>query len=106
MEQALHLEREIADIKAKQAAADEQHKTIFKRLDQQDELLKSVHSLATSVSTMSAQQEQMEDKIDRVCSDLSEIKARPGKRWESIKDKIWLSVVGALIGALLAHFGL
>lgn len=106
MEQTLHFEREIADIKAKQAAADEQHKTIFKRLDQQDELLKSVHSLATSVSTMSAQQEQMEDKIDRVCNDLSEIKSRPAKRWDSIVDKIWLALVGALVGALLAHFGL
>lgn len=106
MEQVLHFEREIADIKAKQAAAEEQHKTIFTRLAQQDKLLESVHSLALSVGTMSAAQDQMQDKLDRVCNDLTEIKARPGKRWEGIVDKVWLTLAGALIGALLAHFGL
>lgn len=106
MEQVLHIEREIADLKAHQAASDEQHKTIFSRLAQQDKLLESVHSLALSVSTLTAAQAQMDDKLDGVSKDLQEIKAKPVKRWESIADKVWLTLAGALIGALLAHFGL
>ncbi|MBR3795717.1 MAG: hypothetical protein IKK34_06780 [Clostridia bacterium] len=106
MEQILRIEHELAEIKAHQAASDEQHKTIFTRLAQQDKLLESVHSLALSVSTLTAAQEQMDDKLDGVSKDLQEIKDKPGRRWEGLADKVWLTIAGALIGALLAHFGL
>lgn len=106
MEDIIRIEREIADIQAKQAAADEQHRTIFRRLDKQDEMIESVHKLATSVERLTLKQDSIQSKVDNLCSDMDEIKAKPGKRWESIVEKVILAVVAALVGAALAKFGL
>lgn len=106
MEDIIRIEREIADIQAKQAAADEQHRTIFRRLDKQDEMIESVHKLATSVERLTLKQDSIQSKVDNLCSDMDEIKAKPGKRWESIIEKVILAIVAALVGAALAKFGL
>lgn len=102
----IRIEREIAEIKAKQAAADEQHKTIFHRLDKQDEMIESVRKLATSVERLTLKQDNIQNKVNDLCADVDEIKARPGKRWDSIIEKVVLTIVGALVGAALVKLGL
>ena len=102
----IRLERDIAEIKVKQAAAEEQHKTIFHRLDKQDEMIESVRALAISVERLTLKQDTIQNKVDDLCTDVDEIKAKPGKRWDSIIEKIILAIVAALVGAALAKFGL
>lgn len=106
MEQALQIERELNEIRAKQAAADEQHKTIFRRLDQQDKLLETVHTLATSVSVMSNEQGQLKSAVDGLRGDVEEIKSKPAKRWEGVVEKIIFTVIGALATFILAKIGI
>lgn len=106
MENILALEREMAEIKAKQAAADEQHKTIFQRLDKQDKMIESVHKLATSVEKLAMKQDAMETKLGNLCSDVDEIKSKPAKRWEGIVEKVIFTVVGALVAYVLARMGI
>ena len=106
MENILALEREMAEIKAKQAAADEQHKTIFQRLDKQDKMIESVHKLATSVEKLAMKQDAMETKLGNLCSDVDEIKSKPAKRWEGIVEKVIFTVVGALVAYVLAQMGI
>ena len=105
-QELLRIERELAEIKSKQAAADEQHKTIFRRLDKQDEMIESVRKLATSVERLTLKQDNIQNKVDDLCADVDEIKAKPGKRWESIVEKVILTIVGALVGAALVKLGL
>lgn len=106
MEHVLQIERELNDIRAKQAAADEQHKTIFRRLDQQDKLLETVHTLATSVSVMSNEQGQLKKAVDGLCVDVEEIKSKPAKRWEGVVEKIIFTVLGAVATFILAKIGI
>ena len=106
MENILALEREMAEIKAKQAAADEQHKTIFQRLDKQDKMIESVHKLATSVEKLAMKQDAMETKLGNLCTDMDELKSKPAKRWESIVEKVIFTVVGALVAYVLARMGI
>ena len=106
MENILAIEREMAEIKAKQAAADEQHKTIFQRLDKQDKMIESVHKLATSVEKLAMKQDAMETKLGNLCSDVDEIKSKPAKRWEGIVEKVIFTVVGALVAYVLARMGI
>lgn len=106
MDQAIQFERELAEIKAKQAAADEQHKTIFRRLDKQDEMIESVHSLARSVDRLTAQQGDMRRQMDGLSSDLDDLKAKPAKRWETITMDIIKLVAAAVVGFVLSRLGL
>lgn len=105
MEQALNFERELSEIKAKQAAAEEQHKTIFRRLDKQDEMIESVHSLARSVDRLTQQQSDMRQQMDDMSTDLDEIKSKPAKRWETVTMDVIKIVVAALVGFMLSKLG-
>lgn len=106
MENIIRLEHEIAEIKAHQAASDEQHKTIFRRLDKQDEMIESVQKLASSVERLTLKQESTQKKVDSLCEDMDEIKAKPGKRWEEIVRNAICTVVGALVVYVLTRLGL
>lgn len=105
MEQILRLERELSDIKARQAAADEQHKHIFERLDKQDSMIESVHSLARSVDRLTQQQSVMRQQMDDMSADLTDIKDKPARRWETVTMDIVKIVVAALVGYLLSKMG-
>lgn len=106
MENIIRLEHEIAEIKAHQAASDEQHKTIFRRLDKQDEMIESVQKLASSVERLTLKQESTQIKVDSLCEDMDEIKAKPGKRWEEIVRNAICTVIGALVMYVLTWLGL
>lgn len=106
MENILHLERELAEVKAKQAAADEQHKTIFQRLDKQDRMIESVQKLATSVERLTLKQDETQKKVDSMGDDLAEIKAKPAKRWDGLVNHVLCTVAGALAMYLLMKLGL
>lgn len=103
MEQVLHFERELADIKAKQAAADEQHKTIFRRLDQQDKLIDTVNRLASAQDKLASMQAALSGRIDGLCKDVDIIKARPGKRWELVVTEGLKIAIGLAIGYLIGN---
>lgn len=103
MEQALQFERELADIKVKQAAAEEQHKTIFRRLDQQDKLIEGVNALAVSVRDMKHAQETMQTQIDNMCGDVEEMKSKPAKRMEFIVTECIKLLLAAGVGAIITH---
>ena len=106
MDNILAIEREMADLKAKQAAADEQHKTIFQRLDKQDKMIESVRMLATSVEKLAMKQDTMETKLGDLCTDVDEIKSKPAKRWEGMVEKAIFTVVGAFVAYVLARLGI
>ena len=46
------------------------------------------------------------DKLDNLTTKVEQMEAKPGKRWESIVDKLIWGVVGAVLALLLAKIGL
>lgn len=82
------------------------------RLDKLEENTKAINRLATSVEVMATKQEQVAssvDKMDGTVSRLDEkvtaLEAKPGKRWESMVDKVIWAVVGAVIATAMARLG-
>lgn len=106
MEQAMQIEREIADIKAKQAAAEEQHKALHSRLEQAENMVNTVHELALSVRDLTNTQANMQKQVTGLCEDVDAIKAKPGKRWESVVEKVIYTVIGAMISYVLMRMGI
>lgn len=106
MEQTLQIEREIKDLSTRLAAAEEQHKTLFNRLDRQEKMLDTVHKLALSVNELANKLGSMQEKVNGLCSDVEEIKEKPGKKWDVLMEKIALTAVGAIVMYLLAKIGI
>ncbi len=105
MENILRLEHEIAELQVKQAAAEEQHKTIFQRLAKQDELLKSVQELALSVRDLANAQANMQSTVSGLCGDMDEMKAKPTKRWSKFVESAIVALAGAAVTFMLAKLG-
>ena len=65
-----------------------------------------IYDLATSVAVMAEQVKIMGVNVNSLTEKVDELEGRPGERWDSIIDKIWLTIVAAIVGFALAQIGL
>lgn len=84
------------------ARLEEQIKTIFNRLDEQKQMMESIHRLATSVELLASAQKSTEKKVDGLTKEVEEIKYKPAKRW----DLIVTALITGVMAFLLAKFGI
>ena len=75
----------------------------IKKLESENNVL---HQLATSVAVMAEQLKSMNKSVSTLTTEVEEMKEKPGKRWDSLVDKIIWAVAAALIGFALAKIGL
>ena len=82
----------------------------IEKLEQQSDAL---NSLAASVEVMANEQKHQTEAILDIKTNVTALggkvetlEAKPGKRWESIVEKVILTVVAAVIGFALAKIGL
>ena len=87
-------------------AAEARGKSNTRRIEKLESQADALNRLATSVEVMASKIEGMTGSIERLDDKVEHIEAGPRKRWESVSEKVILAVVGAIAGALLAHFGL
>lgn len=79
----------------------EQIKTLFDRVSNFEKLAEGVNSLAKSVERLALTQSQQKDTIDRMSSDIDDIKKKPEKRWETVVSCVITAIVTAVITMLV-----
>lgn len=75
----------------------------IKKLEEESGVL---HQLATSVAVMAEQLKTLNTGVSTLSGEVEELKEKPGKRWDSLVDKIVWAIAAALIGFALAQIGL
>lgn len=75
----------------------------IKKLEGEHETLQQ---LATSVAVMAEQLKTMNANVNKLTGKVDELEEKPGKRWESIVDKVVWAVLAAVIAFLLGRLGL
>lgn len=75
----------------------------IKKLETESAVL---HELAKSVAVMAEQMKTINTSVTTIKNEVEEIKEKPGRRWESLVDKIIWAVAAALIGYVIASIGL
>ena len=81
-------------------------KSNSKRLDRLEKTTESINRLATSMEVMASKQEEVANQVGKLDKKMSDLEAKPGKRWEAIVEKAVGLLVAALVGFLLAQIGL
>jgi len=76
------------------------------RVKNVEESSTALNRLATAVEVMATRQETMSDSVDRLAGKVEALEAEPGKRWRFVIEKAIYFVVAALMGWVLARFGL
>lgn len=81
-------------------------KSNTKRIDELSAQIDAVNRLATAVEVMASKQEQLGQSVDRLTGKVEAMEAEPGKRWKFVIEKSIYFVVAAVVGFMLAQFGL
>ena len=76
------------------------------RLDEVEKRQDNLDELVYTVKVLVVREETVEKNVAEIKSDVKAMASKPVKRWENLADKIFLSIVGALIGFILAQIGL
>lgn len=76
------------------------------RLDKLEQTTAAVQELAVSMQLLAEKQSQTADTVKRLDEKVSTLEAQPGKRWNSLVEKVVLTIVAALVGFALAQVGI
>ena len=85
---------------------EQRSKSNTKRLDKLEEYTEAINRMAISIEKMAVKQEDMNGSINKLSGDVETLKAEPGKRWKFVVEKAIYFVVAAMMGFVLARFGL
>lgn len=76
------------------------------RLDKVEERQDELQELTSSVKALAVREENVENDVKEIKSDVKTLTEKPGKRWESVTEKVIIAVITAVIGFLAGKFGL
>lgn len=99
-------EKMLMQLSSQQAAADEQIRTLFNRVDELGKLTDSVHRLACSIQSFANRLEATETRLGRLSDDLDTIKRKPAKLWDSVITVTLTATVTAFITYIFTTIGL
>lgn len=93
-------------IQALVASIEARCKSNTHRINDLEEDNRALHALATSVEVLATKQDTIESTVQEIKTDVKELKAVPGSKWEALVKAVLTAIVGALVGFALAHAGI
>lgn len=85
---------------------EERSKSNSHRLDDLETRQDNLDKLVTTVNVLATKEENIENTVDEVRSDVKTLINKPAKRWDGLVDKIIITIAAAIIGFILAKIGL
>ena len=84
---------------------EERSKSNSHRLDGLEARMTSNEELVTSVALLAQKQETIEGDVKEIKSTVKSLADKPGKRWESVVDKVLITVIGAIVLYMMVRLG-
>lgn len=81
-------------------------KSNSKRLDDIEERQDNLDKLVSTVEVLAVREGNVENDVKEIKSDVKTLTSKPAQRWESLVEKVFMTVVAAVVGFLLAKIGL
>lgn len=75
------------------------------RLDELEKRQDNLDDLVSTVKVLAVREEAVENDVKEIKSDVKMLTNKPGKMWDSMIDKIIVTVVAAIAGFILAKLG-
>ena len=83
------------------ARQEEQIKGLANRMDKLEKLTESVNKLAISIERLTNQQATTETQITTLTKDVTDLKEKPGKRWDLVITALITAIISAGIALLI-----
>ena len=81
-------------------------KSNTKRLDEMEKRQDNLDELVGTVKVLAVREENVEKDVKEIKNDVKALTNKPAQRWDSLMDKIILTIAAALVGFVLAQIGL
>lgn len=88
------------------AELEEQVKHNKEKIIEHDDKINKLSDVYVALTEVKSETKQMNAKVDRIETDVREIKEKPAQKFEEIKMVIITGVVSAIIGFILGQIGL
>lgn len=95
----LEHEKRLTEVEARSRSNAHRLDDVERRQDNLDELVGTVKALAV-------REENMENDVKEIKSDVKSLAGKPGQRWDNLVDKIVWAIAAAVIAFLLGRIGL
>lgn len=76
------------------------------RLDDMEKRQDDLDELVSTVKVLAVREENVENDVKEIKSDVKSLANKPAQRWDSMVDKIIAVIAGAIIGFILTQIGL
>ena len=84
---------------------EERSKSNQHRIDELEKRQDNLDDLVSTVKVLAVREENVENDVKEIKSDVKTLTSKPGQRWASLMDKIILTIAAAVIGFVLAKLG-
>ncbi len=85
---------------------EERAKSNQHRLDEVERRQNDLDELVGSVKVLADREERVENDVKEIKSDVKNLAGKPAQRWENLVGQVITAVAAAVVGFLLAKFGL
>lgn len=76
------------------------------RIEDVEKKLEDNEKMLASIARIDQKQEDMDKDLKEIKGDVKTMAGKSGKRWDSIIDKVLLTVIGAIVLYMLAKLGI
>ena len=94
------------DLEHRVTEIEQRSKSNTHRIEKLEEVTAAINKMAISVEKMAFKQDAMNVSINKLTTDVETLKAEPGKRWKFVVEKAIYFVIAAIMGFILAKFGM
>ena len=85
---------------------EERAKSNTHRITNLEQRQDNLDELVGTVKVLAVREENVETDVKEIKSDVKSLTNKSGQRWDGLVDKIIMTIVAAIIGFILARFGL
>jgi len=104
-------EEQYAEVMAKIASNETEHKSFCRRLDEHDALLReqnkiviAIEKQSNAIETMNTSMGRVEKKVDSLSGRVDAMEKKPGEKWEKVTWEILKYVLLAVAGVVIGKF--
>lgn len=84
---------------------EERAKSNTRRIEDIEQRQENLDRLVSTVEVLATREQRVESDVKEIKCDVKSLTNKPAQRWESMIEKIMLTIVAAIVGFILAHFG-
>ena len=85
---------------------EERTKSNTHRIDDLEKRQDNLDDLVGTVKVLAVREENVETDVKEIKNDVKSLTNKSGQRWDGLVDKIIMTIVAAIVGFILAKFGM